>query len=137
MGKNIKDGIRRFDFEKKPIRPTFIMNLAKWIISWPDLKKRKFVLTKTNMENVKSPYLLLVTHSSMVDFNISKPFTLVRSAMDLESMHIEYDYLGRGDCVDISIPDDSFWCYLSKRDAITKISFATEEMHKLAKFSAV
>ena len=61
-----------------------------------------------------------------------KPFTLVRSAMNLESMHIEYDYLGRGDCVDISIPDDSFWCYLSKRDAITKISFATEEMHKLA-----
>ena len=47
-------------------------------------------------------------------------------------MHIEYDYLGRGDCVDISIPDDSFWCYLTKRDAITKISFATEEMHKLA-----
>ncbi len=61
-----------------------------------------------------------------------KPYVLSRSAMNLESMHIEYDYLGRGDCVDISIPDDSFWCYLSKRDAITKISFATEEMHILA-----
>lgn len=61
-----------------------------------------------------------------------KPYTLVRSAKHLESMHIEYDYLGRGDCVDISIPDDSFWCYLSKRDAITKISFATEEIHKAA-----
>ena len=36
-----------------------------------------------------------------------------------------------GRASDISIPDDSFWCYLSKRDAITKISFATEEMHKL------
>ena len=61
-----------------------------------------------------------------------KAYELVRSAMHLESMHIEYDYLGKGDCVDISIPDDSFWCYLSKRDAITKISFATEEIHKLA-----
>ena len=61
-----------------------------------------------------------------------KPYVLSRSAIHLECMHIEYDYLGRGDCVDISIPDDSFWCYLSKRDAITKISFATEEMHKLA-----
>ena len=47
-------------------------------------------------------------------------------------MHIEYDYLGRGDCVDISIPDDSFWCYVSKKDCITKISFATEEIHKAA-----
>ena len=61
-----------------------------------------------------------------------EPYELHRSAMSLESMHIEYDYLGRGDCVDISIPEDSFWCYLTKRDAITKISFATEEMHKLA-----
>ena len=61
-----------------------------------------------------------------------EPYELHRSAMSLESMHIEYDYLGRGDCVDISIPEDSFWCYLSKRDAITKISFATEEIHKRA-----
>ena len=412
MNKHKKDGIRRFDFEKKPIRPCFLMSAAKHLISFPDLKKRNFVLTKTNMEDVKAPYLLLVTHSSMVDFNVmlkathpepvnnvmtlegfntyteplmrslgvlgtrkfisdihliknikycitslktifvlfpearysldgctsylpdsvgklirllgipvvvlrihgnfvtcpqwnkinkktyveaemkqiltpeqtkslsvseindivkenfqyddfrwqakrklsiphpmrakglhallykcpackaesdtdsdgtmlwcnscgkkwemdeygvmhalegetefshipdwsnwerecvrkeiedgtyyfedevrvetlpsslrfykqgmgrliqtptetrlectcyGKPFTLVRSAKDLESMHIEYDYLGRGDCVDISIPDDSFWCYLSKKDAITKISFATEEIHKLAK----
>ena len=59
-------------------------------------------------------------------------YELFRSAQSLESMHIEYDYLGRGDCVDISIPDDSFWCYLTKRDAITKISFATEEIHKRA-----
>jgi len=61
-----------------------------------------------------------------------EPYVLCRSAKSLESMHIEYDYLGRGDCVDISVPDDSFWCYLTKRDAITKISFATEEMHKKA-----
>ena len=61
-----------------------------------------------------------------------EPYTLVRSAKNLESMHIEYDYLGRGDCVDISIPDDSFWCYTTKRDVITKISFATEEIHKKA-----
>lgn len=61
-----------------------------------------------------------------------EPYVLRRSAKSLESMHIEYDYLGRGDCVDISILDDSFWCYLTKRDAITKISFATEEIHKRA-----
>lgn len=62
-----------------------------------------------------------------------EPYTLVRSAKNLDSMHIEYDYLGRGDCVDISVPDDSFWCYTTKRDVITKIAFATEEMHKLSK----
>lgn len=61
-----------------------------------------------------------------------KPYVLDKPALALESMHIEYDYLGGGDCVDISIPDDSFWCYLSKKDAITKLSFATEEIHLFA-----
>lgn len=59
-------------------------------------------------------------------------YTLVRNAKSLDSMHIEYDYKKKGDLIDISIPDDSFWCYMTKRDVITKISFATEEMHKLA-----
>ena len=63
--------IKHFDFEKKPITPCFLMGAAKLIISWPDLKKRKAVLTKINMEGIEDkPYLLLVTHSSMVDFNL-------------------------------------------------------------------
>ena len=77
--------------------------------------------------------LIQTPEGTTVKYNYyGEPYELHRSAMSLESMHIEYDYLGRGDCVDISIPDDSFWCYLTKRDAITKISFATEEIHKLA-----
>ena len=35
-----KGDVKSFDFSKKPIRPTFLMGLAKGIISWPDLKKR-------------------------------------------------------------------------------------------------
>ena len=61
-----------------------------------------------------------------------EPFTLTRSALNLDSMHIEYDYHGHGDCIDISMPEDSFWCYTTKRDVITKIAFATEEIHKYA-----
>ncbi len=58
-----------------------------------------------------------------------------KAPLDLYSMHVEYDYLGRGDCVDISTNDDSFWLYLTKRDAVTKLSFATEEIYKIAKAS--
>ncbi|MBE6541266.1 MAG: hypothetical protein E7672_02335 [Ruminococcaceae bacterium] len=61
-----------------------------------------------------------------------KEKVIEKGPLDLYSMHIEYDYLGRGDCVDISTNDDSYWLYLSKRDAITKLSFATEEIYKLA-----
>ncbi len=66
-----------------------------------------------------------------------EPTTLFRPALDLDSMHIEYDYLGNGDCIDISVPKDSFWCYLSKRDQITKIAFATEEIYLLARENAI
>ena len=58
---------------------------------------------------------------------------VVKAPLDLYSVHIEYDYRGRGDCVDISTSDDSYWLYFSKRDVITKLSFATEEIYKLAK----
>ncbi len=58
-----------------------------------------------------------------------------KAPLDLYSMHVEYDYLGRGDCVDISTNDDSYWLYLSKRDAVTKLSFATEEIYKIARAS--
>lgn len=61
------------------------------------------------------------------------PLTIEKKPSELESMHIEYDYLGRGDCVDISTRDDSFWCYLGRRDAITKLSFATEEIYFAAR----
>ena len=90
MNKNRKDGILRFDFEKKPITPCFLMTLAKWIISWPDLKKRKFKLTKINMDQIEMPYLLLVTHSSMVDFNVMLKAThpaKPNNVMTLEGFH--------------------------------------------------
>lgn len=71
-----------------------------------------------------------------------KPFKLELAAIELESMHIEYDYPFEkkkykkncfGDCVDISTADDSFWLHpINKRLQLTKLSFATEEIHFLA-----
>ena len=93
-----KENIKSFDFSKKPIKPTFLMTLAKWIISWPDLKKRKFKLTKVGMENIKGPYLLLVTHSSMVDFNVMLKAThpqKVSNVMTLEGFNTYTEILMR------------------------------------------
>lgn len=64
------------------------------------------------------------------------------TAQELESVHIEYDYPFRkdkykknifGDCIDISVADDSYWLHpVSVRDQLTKFSFATEEIHLLS-----
>ncbi len=68
-----------------------------------------------------------------------EPFEMHLAPNELESVHIEFDFLDKkkkrlfGDCLDISKPDDSFWIHpKTKKDVIMKISFATEELYFLA-----
>ncbi len=69
-----------------------------------------------------------------------KPFEMHLSPGELESVHIEFNYRDRkkkelfGDCLDISDFNDSYWLHpINKRDVIMKISFATEELYRLAR----
>jgi len=47
-------------------------------------------------------------------------------------LHVEYDYcyIRPDDCIDISTDNDSLYCYPTKQNVITKLSFATEELYK-------
>ena len=80
--------IKRFDFAKKPVNPCFLMYVAKYFISFPDLNKRKAKITKEGMEELEGkPYILLINHSSMVDFNLMLKSThpyRVNNVMSLE-----------------------------------------------------
>ena len=52
----------------------------------------------------------------------------------LESVHIEYNYKNYGDMFDFSIPGDSVWMHpTNRKDILTKVSLATEEIRDLAK----
>ena len=114
--KEIEDGTYRFEDE---------INLETLPNAWKFYKHGKGKLVQT-------PEGTTITGTCY-----GEPFELHKSAMNLSSLHIEYDYLGRGDCVDISTLDDSYWCYLTKRDAITKLSFATEEIFLAAQREAL
>ncbi|MCL2079783.1 MAG: 1-acyl-sn-glycerol-3-phosphate acyltransferase [Oscillospiraceae bacterium] len=49
----------------------------------------------------------------------------------MHACHIEYDYFGRGDCVDLNTNDDTFYLFPEEGDfAVTKISLAAEELYK-------
>lgn len=53
---------------------------------------------------------------------------------ELESVHIEYNYKNYGDMLDFSIRDDSVWLMpLNRKDVITKVSLATEEIRDYCK----
>lgn len=59
-----------------------------------------------------------------------EPTTVVWRGYEIDGVHIEYDYKKRGDVLDISTYDESYWVYPKKRDVITKISLATDEIFK-------
>ena len=59
-------------------------------------------------------------------------YEIQRTALQTNSLHIEYDYcyLRPEDCVDISTEDDSFYCYPTKQNVVTKLAFATEALYQ-------
>ena len=57
---------------------------------------------------------------------------LEKKPLSLYSLHIEFDYFGKGDCIDLSTLDDTFYIYpLTRKNVVTKLQFAVEEIYKL------
>ena len=67
-------------------------------------------------------------------FYRGKDYRIQRTPMQTNSLHVEYDFLRYKpfDCIDISTENDSFYCYPTKKNVITKLGFATEEIFKIA-----
>lgn len=63
-----------------------------------------------------------------------KPFELRKEPLSLYSLHIEYDYLGTTDCIDLSTLEDTYYLYpQTRKNVVTKLHFAVEEIYKLKK----
>lgn len=61
--------IKHYDFSRRPRKPSkFWMALCRVFAIKPRLKGIPVTVEKIGMEGVKPPYLLLATHSSMLDF---------------------------------------------------------------------
>jgi len=58
-------------------------------------------------------------------------YEITRAPYEMNSLHIEYDYcyLRPEDCFDISTENDSFYCYPTKQNVVTKLAFATEALY--------
>ena len=60
-------------------------------------------------------------------------YTVQRMPLQMNSLHVEYDFphVKPFDCIDISTENDSFYCYPTKPNCITKLAFATEEIYRI------
>ncbi len=60
-------------------------------------------------------------------------YRIQRRPLQINSLHVEYDFphVRVDDCFDISTEEDSFYCYPTRRNVLTKLAFATEEIYRL------
>lgn len=59
-----------------------------------------------------------------------KPFVLNKPVPSMYSVHIEYDFLGRGDAIDIATEETSYFMFLkTAKNHLTKLHFAQEELY--------
>ncbi len=79
-----------------------------------------------------------LTHDAQNGFRLEgfyrgEDYCITRAPLQTNSLHIEYDYcyIKPFDCVDISTENDSFYCYPTKQNVVTKLAFATEEIYKM------
>ena len=67
-------------------------------------------------------------------------FCIHRTPIQSSGLHVEYDF-GKikpvADCVDVSTENDSFYCYPTKKNVITKLAFATEILYEKCRKNAV
>jgi len=61
-----------------------------------------------------------------------KDYRIQRAPLQINSLHVEYDFphIKPFDCVDISTENDSFYCFPTKENVITKLAFATEIIYQ-------
>ena len=66
--------------------------------------------------------------------DIEGKLDLSKEPLSLYSLHIEYDYMGKGDCFDLSTLNDTYYIYPQNlKSVVTKLHFAVEEIYKIEK----
>ena len=64
-------------------------------------------------------------------FYRGEKYVIPRKPLESNSLHLEYDHLHVKpyDCFDLTVENDCFFCYPSKRNVLTKLGFAVEEIY--------
>ena len=65
------DNFKRFDMSLPPVRTKWYLRPLTLALSLPDVLMHKAVITKTGMEGIKPPYVLLCNHNAFMDFKVA------------------------------------------------------------------
>ena len=131
---------------------TIFSHIPDWF-EWERDEVKKEIINGTysyedevEVYSLPRPYKFIKLGKGSIVHNIEEGFVLKghynkqdylikRNPLQIEGLHVEYDYfrIKRDDCFVINTENDSFFCYPTKKNVVTKLAFATEELflHKL------
>ncbi|MCR5267670.1 MAG: hypothetical protein K6E16_04065 [Lachnospiraceae bacterium] len=61
----------RFDMKAPPVRTKWYLRPLTYLLSAPDVWKHRCIITKTNVEGLKPPFVLLCNHNAFMDFKVA------------------------------------------------------------------
>lgn len=83
--------MRKDNKRQEAVKRTGILNPLVWAISFAITAFRRLKITKTNMEKIKPPYLLLCTHQSFYDYYVVERATFPYSTVNISEVA---DFIG-------------------------------------------
>ena len=96
-----------------------------------DVRVEDFYSSRVGCINVGDAHLVHdengFTFKGTVD---GQPFELNKPVSSMDSVHVEYDFLNRGDAFDIATDKTTYFMFLKNaKNYLTKMHFATEELY--------
>lgn len=120
-----------FDWERAQVREqiqngTYHFEDTVEVYSMPGCWKFPHLGTAKLTHDIQEGWVL-AGHYNGQDYRIQ------RTPLQINSLHVEYDWfrIRRADCLDISTEQDSFYCYPTQENVVTKLAFATEEIFEM------
>ena len=65
------DTFARFDMKRPPVRTKWYLRPLTWLLSAPATAKHRTVITRTGMDGIRPPYVLLCNHNAFMDFKVA------------------------------------------------------------------
>ncbi len=118
-----------FEFEREQVRSQLLAGTYAFsdevMVDWLPNAKGYIRLGTAHLTHDASGFRLVGEANG-------NPFELVKEPKSMYACHIEFDYQGKGDCLDLSTLEDTYYLYPQHtRTVVTKISLAVEELYKL------
>ena len=96
-----------------------------------DVRIEKLINSKVKFKQIGTIHMTHDVHGYKLEGTLDDgtPFNLIKAPLSTRSVHIEYNYKGRGDALDIATLEDTWWVYPVNPCCLTKFNFATEAIY--------